>query len=73
MKNTIYEFLPQLHPTKKIFASQRIPVAAVARFLGLSTAYTCSLLNGFARVSPDNDQKLWEFARLVESETGEAT
>jgi hypothetical protein len=73
MNTTLEQFLPQPHPTKQIFSRQQVPAAAVARYLGFSTAYTCSLLNGFARVSPDNDQKLWEFARLVEGETGEAT
>jgi hypothetical protein len=65
MKN-IAEFLPQPHPTKQIFFRHHIPVAAVAKFLGLSTAYTCSLLTGFSRVSPENDQKLREFALMVE-------
>ena len=68
MKNDIAEFLPQPHPTKQIFFRHHIPVAAVAKFLGLSTAYTCSLLSGFARVSPDNDKKLREFALLVQDE-----
>ena len=72
MKYNLAEFLPQPHPTKQVFTSHHIPVAAVARFLGLSTAYTCSLLNGFARVSPGNDKKLREFALLVEGETKEA-
>lgn len=68
MKKNIADFLPQPHPTKQIFTRHNIPAAAVARFLGFSTAYTCSLLNGFARVSPDNDKKLMEFALLVEGE-----
>ena len=72
MKKTIADFLPQPHPTKQIFAHHHIPAAAVARFLGLSTAYTCSLLNGFVRVSPENDKKLREFALLVEGEAKEA-
>jgi hypothetical protein len=72
MKKSITEFLPQPHPTKRIFSCNHIPAAAVARYLGLSTAYTCSLLNGFARVSPDNDKKLREFALLVEGEAKEA-
>jgi hypothetical protein len=72
MKDNIAEFLPQPHPTKQIFARNHIPVAAVAQFLGLSTSYVCSLLTGFARVSPDNDQKLREFALLVEGEDKEA-
>lgn len=72
MKNHITEFLPLPHPTKAIFSHHRIPVAAVARYLGLSTAYTCSLLNGFARVSPANDNKLRDFALLVECDSGEA-
>lgn len=72
MKETIAAYLPQPHPAKQIFAGHQIPVAAVAQFLGLSTSYVCSLLNGFARVSPDNDKKLLEFALLVEGETKEA-
>ncbi len=68
MSQTFKLFLPEPHPTKQVFAKYDIPVAAVARYLGLSTSYTCSLLNGFARVSPENDQRLWDFARLVESE-----
>jgi len=71
MKMSIIEFLPQPHPTKQIFALHHIPAAAVARFLGLSTAYTCSLLNGFARVSPENDRKLKEFALMVVGEAKE--
>lgn len=72
MQKTINEFMPHPHPTKQIFAHHQIPVAAVAQFLGLSTSYVCSLLNGFARVRPDNDQKLKEFALLVEGEAKEA-
>jgi hypothetical protein len=72
MKKKIYEFLPQPHPTKAVFARHHIPVAAVARFLDLSASYVCSLLNGFARVSPEIDMKLREFARLVEREAEEA-
>jgi hypothetical protein len=71
MEKNINAYLPKSHPTKQIFACHHIPVAAVAKFLGLSTAYTCSLLNGFARVSPDNDAKLREFALLVEREAEE--
>jgi len=62
------KFFPEKHPTKEIFRSRDIPISAVAKFLGLSTAYTGSLLNGVARLSPENDRKLIEFARLVESE-----
>ncbi len=68
MSNNISEFLPQPHPAKLVFALHHVPVAAVARFLGLSTSYTCCLLNGSARLSPDNDKKLRAFARLVESD-----
>ena len=72
MIENIAKYLPQAHPTKQIFFRHHIPVAAVARFLGFSTAYTCSLLNGFARVSPENDKRLREFALLVEGEDKEA-
>jgi hypothetical protein len=72
MKNYIAEFLPQPHATKQVFSRHHIPVAAVAKFLGLSTAYTCSLLSGFSRVSAENDAKLREFALLVEGEAKEA-
>jgi hypothetical protein len=68
MKKNPIDFFPQPHSTKQVFARHHIPVAAVARFLGLSTSYVCSLLTGFARVSPDNDKRLREFARLVERE-----
>jgi hypothetical protein len=71
MKENIAEFLPQPHPTKQIFFRHHIPVAAVAKFLGFSTAYTCSLLSGFSRVSAENDAKLREFALLVEGEAKE--
>jgi len=71
MKKTITEFLPQPHPTKQIFVHHKIPVAAVAQFLWLSTSCVCSLLNEFARVSLDNDKKLREFARRVECEVRE--
>lgn len=70
MKNDIAEFLPRPHPTKQIFFRHHIPVAAVAKFL-FSTAYTCSLLSGFSRVSAENDAKLREFALLVEGEAKE--
>jgi len=55
MQENIAEYLPKPHPTKAIFVRSHIPAAAVAQYLGLSTSYVCSLLNGFARVSPDND------------------
>jgi hypothetical protein len=72
MKNIITEFLPQPHPSKRVFALHHIPAAAVAKYLGLSTSYTCSLLNGFARVNSDTDKKLREFASLVEGAAEEA-
>ena len=72
MKENIADFLPQPHATKQVFFRHHIPIAAVAKFLGLSTAYTCSLLTGFSRVSAENDAKLREFALLVEGGAGEA-
>jgi hypothetical protein len=72
MKKNLLDFFPLPHPTKKVFVRHHIPAAAVAKFLGLSTAYTCSLLSGFSRVGPDNDKKLREFALLVESTAEEA-
>jgi hypothetical protein len=61
-------FFPKQHPAKEVFHREGIPVAAVAKFLGLSTSYTCSMLNGFARITPENERKLNDFARLVERE-----
>jgi hypothetical protein len=68
MKKHITEFFPHPHPTKQVFVHHHIPVAAVAKFLGLSTSYCCSLLSGFARVRPEIEEKLREFALLVEEE-----
>lgn len=59
------KFFPKEHPAKKVFRRAGIPVAAVAKFLGLSTSYTCSILNGFARITPDNESKLTEFVRFI--------
>jgi len=39
MKN-LTGYLPKEHPTKEVFHRTGIPVAAVAKFLGLSTSYT---------------------------------
>jgi hypothetical protein len=59
-------FFPKEHPNKIVFHRAGIPVAAVAKFLGLSTSYTCSMLNGFARITSDNERKLNELVRLVQ-------
>ena len=64
----VSQFFPKPHPTKEIFHRHGIPVAAVAKFLGLCTTYTGQLLNGAHPLSIEIDQKLHEFARLVESE-----
>lgn len=64
-------FFPKQHPAKEVFHREGIPVAAVAKFLGLSTSYTCSMLNGFARITPANEKKLDDFVRLVQAESKE--
>lgn len=70
-KNILNQYLPQKHPTKEVFRNRRIPVGAVAKFLGLSTNYTCSILNGFARATPEVERKLSEFAELVAGDAAE--
>lgn len=65
--NDLSRFFPKAHPTKKVFHQAGIPVAAVANFLGLSPSYTCSLLNGFARITPENENKLNQFVALVQN------
>jgi len=65
---SLTDYLPKPHPTKQVFTRHKTPIAAVARFMGYSSSYVCSLLNGFARVSPENDAKLRQFAQLVEAE-----
>lgn len=67
MKNHLAIYLPEPHKTRDIFRSNGIPVSAVAKFLGLSSNYTCSILSGFSRATKENESKLLEFARLVES------
>jgi hypothetical protein len=67
-QQSLTDYLPKPHPTKQVFARYHTPIAAVARFMGFSSNYVCNLLNGFARVSPENDAKLHQFAQLVEAE-----
>jgi hypothetical protein len=61
------ELFPKVHPAKEFFTKSKFPIAAVAKFLNLSSSYTSSLLNGFARVTPANETKLAELVRLVKS------
>jgi len=68
MKSHLTTYLPKPHKTRDIFRSNGIPVSAVANFLNLSSNYTCSILSGFSRATVENERKLLEFARLVESE-----
>ena len=72
MKKNLSAYFPKPHPTKAIFHTRGIPNCAVAKFLGLSTNYTSSVLNGVLRATPENDLKLFEFAKIVENEPYEA-
>jgi plasmid maintenance system antidote protein VapI len=65
---TILNYLPQPHPTRQIFRKHKIPVSAVANYLGLTTTYVNSILTGHLRVTPDNDAKLKELSRSLGNE-----
>jgi len=60
------ELLPQEHPTKAIFKNHKLPISAVANYLGLSFSYVSLMLSGVARVTPLNDTKLKELAAQLE-------
>ena len=61
----INKYLPKEHPTRKVFRKKRIPICAVAKYLERSTNYTCSILNGGMRATPEIDRKLSQFAKMV--------
>ena len=51
---------PKPHPIKTILKKNNISVASVAQHLGLSFTYVTNLINGAARVTPENEAKLQE-------------
>ncbi len=62
------DFLPTPHPSKAIFKKHKYPVAAVAKYLGLSYNFTCNILAGIVRVTPENEFKLRELTEALEGE-----
>jgi len=55
----------QLQPRETWFKVQLnhrlgVPVKTIAHYLGLSYPYTCSLLNGYAPMTPEVEEKLAE-------------
>jgi hypothetical protein len=69
MNRNLSAYFPKPHPTKAIFRTRGIPNCAVAKFLGLSTNYISSVLNGAIRATAENERKLFDFAKIVENET----
>lgn len=54
---------PKPHPIKTILKKNNISIASVARHLGLSFTYVTNLINGVARVTPENEAKLQEIIK----------
>jgi len=62
------KFQPKPHPSRAVFKKHRIPISTVSRFLDLNYHYTSNLLNGTCKCTPENDEKLHEFAKMVKEE-----
>ncbi len=60
MDSTIISYInrPEPHTIKSILKKKRIPIAAVAEFLGFSYGYTCHILNGDMRITSAVEEKL---------------
>lgn len=58
MTETFEKFLPRHHWSKAMFKANGIPLSAVAKALGLSYPYVCSLLSGVVKVTPEVETKL---------------
>jgi len=54
---------PKPHPIKTVLKKNNVSVAALAKHLGLSFTYVTNLINGVARVTPENEAKLQEIIR----------
>ncbi len=44
---------------------QGVPVKTIAHFLGFSYPYTCSLLNGYAPMTSEVEEKLQDLVEIV--------
>lgn len=62
------DLLPTPHPSKKVFKSHNFPISAVAKHLGISYNFTCNILSGIARVTPENELKLRKLVEILQKE-----
>jgi len=64
---------PTPHWSKPIFKRHSIKIASVACVLDLSFAYVSNMLNGYTRVTPENEAKITELVRFLESKNEQLT
>lgn len=62
------KYLPKPHPLKSVFKSYDFPISGVANFIGKSYPYTCNILSGVVRVTPEVELKLKGLAELLKAE-----
>jgi len=63
---SISKYLPIEHPTRRVFKKHGVPLSAISNFTGLTYNYTSSLLRSAISATPAVDEKLHEFAKMVE-------
>lgn len=63
------KFLPKAHSLKSFFKKHNFPLAGVAQYLGKSYGYTCNILSGAVRATPEVDLRLKELADMLEKES----
>jgi len=64
------KLLPKPHPTKLVFKKSKLPLSAVANFIGRSYNHTTQILSGVIKATPSINKKLWDLAKSIDQKKG---
>ena len=60
------KYLPEPHWSKSILKRYAFPLSAVAKYLNRSYCYTCNLLAGHSRITPEIEFRLKKLCNSLE-------
>jgi len=60
------KYLPKPHWSQSIFKRNAFPHSAVAKYLNRSYCYTCNLLAGHSRITPEIESQLKKLCNRLE-------
>ena len=64
--NDLKNYKPTPHPAKAVFHKHKVPMYAVAHYLGLSYGYTCNIMSGVVKPSDEVQKRLKKVVSAIE-------